>query len=99
VWREQKQLWEACLHWPAVTVTVEGHAAALLLQGEATQRQLEDTRISFWALHIKCATINEAAGIYLRRLYGVVQQEMLGIADGSRRSKAVVAPLCLFVPH
>lgn len=24
MWREQKQLWEACLHWPAVTVTVEG---------------------------------------------------------------------------
>lgn len=24
VWREQKQLWEACLHWPAATVTVDG---------------------------------------------------------------------------
>lgn len=43
MWREQKQLWEACLHWPAATVTLEGasrNSPGVIVEGEATYRQL-----------------------------------------------------------
>lgn len=39
VWREQKQLWEACLYWPAATVTGEGasiSSSGATVKAEAT---------------------------------------------------------------
>lgn len=50
MWREQKQLWEACLHWPVVTVTVmRAGQSSPGVEGKATERQPVTRRVGYYS--------------------------------------------------